>query len=383
MKEYRTLKVAPEDEDSIMMQAQMLNWKLENRQEIYNETNELVEVQKKQSGLAQMFDAWTDGAIGGPKTEIQNHRSVTHFVTLQFSRETDTPYHNRIVQLEKAIDDNDYEEKAPEKKSSGWYSLFVLGILVFLVSLMAVCGRAVGNISGSLFVIITIACSGVVLSILGLVLAKKSQKNLDKQNEEREAAYNQRQTDRQNKVKQMQAELKELLAQEREWLNARDNPNYKPPKKPKKIEKPVGDLIFQEVGDRKNDVVQAVKEFLNISLEEAKKVVENKGVLVSGASKAQADKIIKLFAQLGAVVVIKKDFYNLVVKGIEQLDDEELVNLIYMDLEEVTGIEFSVWQEFYEKGELIGKTILENVTKEKAKEIITLFENDGLIVKAE
>ena len=62
-------------------------------------------------------------------------------------------------------------------------------------------------------------------------------------------------------------------------------------------------VVIKEIGDKKIDVIKAVREFTTLGLGEAKALVEAKGVIKENASKEEADKIIARFKEAGATVV--------------------------------------------------------------------------------
>ncbi|MBR1983858.1 MAG: 50S ribosomal protein L7/L12 [Clostridia bacterium] len=62
-------------------------------------------------------------------------------------------------------------------------------------------------------------------------------------------------------------------------------------------------VVIKEIGDKKIEVIKAVREFTTLGLGEAKALVEAKGVIKENASKEEADKIIARFKEAGATVV--------------------------------------------------------------------------------
>ncbi len=62
-------------------------------------------------------------------------------------------------------------------------------------------------------------------------------------------------------------------------------------------------VSIKEIGDKKIDVIKAVREFTTLGLGEAKTLVESKGVIKENATKEEADKIIARFKEAGATVV--------------------------------------------------------------------------------
>ena len=62
-------------------------------------------------------------------------------------------------------------------------------------------------------------------------------------------------------------------------------------------------VSIKEIGEKKIEVIKAVREFTTLGLGEAKALVESKGVIKENATKEEADKIIARFKEAGATVV--------------------------------------------------------------------------------
>ena len=62
-------------------------------------------------------------------------------------------------------------------------------------------------------------------------------------------------------------------------------------------------VSIKEIGDKKIDVIKAVREFTSLGLGEAKALVEAKGVIKESATKEEADKIIARFKEVGCTIV--------------------------------------------------------------------------------
>ena len=72
---------------------------------------------------------------------------------------------------------------------------------------------------------------------------------------------------------------------------------------PAEEEKTEFKVSIKEIGDKKIDVIKAVREFTSLGLGEAKALVEAKGVIKESATKEEADKIIARFKEVGCTVV--------------------------------------------------------------------------------
>ena len=62
-------------------------------------------------------------------------------------------------------------------------------------------------------------------------------------------------------------------------------------------------VSIKEIGDKKIEVIKAVREFTTLGLGEAKTLVESLGVIKENATKEEADKMIARFKEAGATVV--------------------------------------------------------------------------------
>ena len=72
---------------------------------------------------------------------------------------------------------------------------------------------------------------------------------------------------------------------------------------PAEEEKTEFKVSIKEIGDKKIEVIKAVREFTTLGFGEAKALVEAKGVIKENATKEEADKIIARFKEAGATVV--------------------------------------------------------------------------------
>lgn len=100
MIEHVTQNVNPPDEQECIKRYEYFGWKLENRQEIYNEheTIDGVEVTAYGDGIGGGFmKGWT-GSDGNIKVKKSVH--VTHYIILQFARDTDMPNYDKLKELD-------------------------------------------------------------------------------------------------------------------------------------------------------------------------------------------------------------------------------------------------------------------------------------------
>ncbi len=70
-------------------------------------------------------------------------------------------------------------------------------------------------------------------------------------------------------------------------------------------EKTEFDVILVDGGDKKINVIKAVREITQLGLKEAKTLVDNGGAVKEGVAKAEADDIKKKLEEAGAKVEVK------------------------------------------------------------------------------
>ena len=69
-------------------------------------------------------------------------------------------------------------------------------------------------------------------------------------------------------------------------------------------EKTEFNVVLKEVGDKKIEVIKAVREFTGLGLVEAKKLVEGLGTVKENVPKEDAEKMVAKFKEAGATGVI-------------------------------------------------------------------------------
>lgn len=70
-------------------------------------------------------------------------------------------------------------------------------------------------------------------------------------------------------------------------------------------EKTEFNVILKEVGDKKIEVIKAVREFTGLGLVEAKKLVEGLGTVKENVPKEDAEKMVAKFKEAGATAVME------------------------------------------------------------------------------
>ncbi len=213
MKEFRTLRVEPSEEVEALSFMDKRNWHLDNRQEIYNATERVVGMTTESKTYGAFMQGFT-GKDGKTETQVQTVEEVTHFISLTFSRETDTKKHGEIVRLEKQIDDFEFSKKRETEEVPSYIFGLIVGLIVaiagcFIGIKVAVWGFLVAAVAAIYAVVMLVnVCTGKA--------AKIEEKNLEikKENEERE----QQEQAEYDKIAQA---LRLLLAEERTELMER------------------------------------------------------------------------------------------------------------------------------------------------------------------
>ena len=74
---------------------------------------------------------------------------------------------------------------------------------------------------------------------------------------------------------------------------------------PAEDEKTEFNVKLKEIGAKKIEVIKAVREFTSLGLAEAKKLVEDLGMIKEGVNKEEAEKIVARMKEAGAVAVME------------------------------------------------------------------------------
>lgn len=144
MKEYKTLRVSPEDEAECIQEMETFGWKLEDSREIYNESEELVGVHGKETvyggGLLGGFMQGFTGSSGKQQVTVQTRTNVVHFLSMRFSRDQSFKNYPEIARLEQVFYETPeglmryvYEPEPPKRRTI----VSVILIVVFAIALVA------------------------------------------------------------------------------------------------------------------------------------------------------------------------------------------------------------------------------------------------------
>lgn len=99
MKEYKTLKIAPEDEVTAIRYLETFGWKLEETREVYNESQEVVGEKYTAYGGFMQGLTGNDGRV-----DVETRTNVTHFLSMRFMRETTMKNYDKLSALQNEYD---------------------------------------------------------------------------------------------------------------------------------------------------------------------------------------------------------------------------------------------------------------------------------------
>lgn len=129
MIEYRTERLAPQEEDGVTGILGAFGWTPISSQEVYNENIEVVGVEVKSYGSFMQGFTGKDGRI-----DIKQRKNVTNYVVVKYGRDTEMPNYERIRELNEDFENklNVSEPKMPTKRTA----ITVIGVLIILVSII-------------------------------------------------------------------------------------------------------------------------------------------------------------------------------------------------------------------------------------------------------
>jgi len=189
MKEYKTVRVAPEDVDGEVPCHEVFGWKLESTQEVYNESQEITGISGQSINVGQSnvdyYGIRHSGGSSSTQLGVQSRTKVTHFIALRFSRETTMPNYEKLKQLEQ-----DYIKKDEEyKRCCGFqFAEAPSKLITFTViaAIFGVIGIGLGVLLSSLLPLIVgivAAVAAVVCLIVSIVIYVNRKKDAESVNE--------------------------------------------------------------------------------------------------------------------------------------------------------------------------------------------------------
>ncbi len=148
MKEYKTLKIDPSEEDKTITKMARFGWKVEDSREVYNESQRIVGIEggtthrSYGNGFAGGFMRGFTGNDGTSNTQmnILTDTDVTHFLSLRFSRDTTMKNYDRIKKLEEEYNNSRPQFKnsvSERKKPTGLTVVAVIAIIISLIILIS------------------------------------------------------------------------------------------------------------------------------------------------------------------------------------------------------------------------------------------------------
>jgi heme/copper-type cytochrome/quinol oxidase subunit 4 len=169
MKEFKTLRVDPKDEDRTMQNMSQFGWILDSSQEIYNESQEIVGVEE--TSKATTYNSFMQGFTGNDgrvdtSVNVQTQTKVTHYIAMKFSRDQNLVDYDRLVQLEK-----EYTQLPVYKPQIAKTGKPLILTIVFAVSLVISVISLLQLLNGETASAVELAlCIGVPVILFALML---------------------------------------------------------------------------------------------------------------------------------------------------------------------------------------------------------------------
>lgn len=188
MKEFKTIRVSPEEENDIVTCYSHFGWVLDDSREVYNESKEVVGVNKKVTSYGAFMRGFT-GNDGKIETEVQTRTNVTHYVTLRFSREMSMSGYGKLVELENEFMNAGkpaYRMPVKPLKNSPPVRVTVIVAILLFVAIISLSQTTVG-LDGEIweYAVFAIVGIAVVLAIIiSWALYAKNKPIKDAKNEE-------------------------------------------------------------------------------------------------------------------------------------------------------------------------------------------------------
>lgn len=187
MKEYKTLRVTPEEETDVITAYARFGWTLEDSREVYNESQEIVGVNEKVTSYGSFMRGFT-GNDGKVETQVQTQTHVTHYITLRFAREAAMKGYERLVQLEAEFTNSQQPQYAPlkphvkNKPPIAVTSVAAVAIVIIIISLLQIVA-GVKPETWELIVCAVVGVAAVLAIILSWVLYKKNYSAKERKNQ--------------------------------------------------------------------------------------------------------------------------------------------------------------------------------------------------------
>lgn len=188
MKEFKTIRVSSEEENDVVTCHSHFGWVLDDSREVYNESQEIVGVNKKVTSYGAFMRGFT-GYDGKVETEVQTRTNVTHYITLRFSREMSIPGYEKLVNLENAFmnaEEPMYRAHVKPVKNSPPIILTVIAAIALVVVIISLL-QATAGADGELWeyvVCVLVGLAAVLSIIISWVLYAKNKSKKEARNSE-------------------------------------------------------------------------------------------------------------------------------------------------------------------------------------------------------
>ena len=172
MIEYRTERVDPQNESTVIDILQTFGWVLASSQEIYNESTEVVGVDVKVYGddfFGGFMQGWT-GSDG--KVNVRQRKNITNYVVLKFERDTDMPNYSELSELNSEFDSklNVVEPKKPIKRTV----ITAVGTIIILISIIMALIQGTSALLWEILVCVIFPIVMIPITALGWVKYKRN-----------------------------------------------------------------------------------------------------------------------------------------------------------------------------------------------------------------
>lgn len=169
--EYRTERVDPNNESSVVNILGNFGWQLVDSQEIYNEHTEVtgVDATVYGNGIVGSFMRGYTGKDG--TVNVRQRTTVTNYVVLRFARDTEMENYGRLAEL-----GNEFESKlgiSEPKKPIARTAILSIGVFILIVSIILAIIQKTAVEFYDIIIIAVFAVIMIPLTVLGWVKYKK------------------------------------------------------------------------------------------------------------------------------------------------------------------------------------------------------------------
>lgn len=156
----------PQNEANVVHLLENFGWQLIDSREYYNESTEIVGVE------AKSYNAFMRGFTGKDgKIDVQQRRTVTNYITLQFARDTSMENYARLKELNEEFENNlRFDEPKKPIKRTG---VLAIGLAILVISIIMAIVQ--GNKAELWEILVSIGFAAVMipLTVVGWLTYKK------------------------------------------------------------------------------------------------------------------------------------------------------------------------------------------------------------------